>query len=274
VGAIHSGDEQIALRPGLNRRRHGVKVRRNGVSNKYYKTGEQRAALVGTLFGALAPRYDLINDLQSLGLHRRWKRLLAGMAQVKPGQKALDLCCGTGDIAFALHRAGAEVVGLDFCPAMLAVARERAQKLPVQPNAPPLQFRTGNVLEIPYGPASFDIVSIGYGLRNLESWERGLEEMARVARPGGRLLALDFGKPENPVWRRLFFFYLRTVVPMLGKVFCRDAAALAYIYDSLQAYPAQSEVAGKMESLGFCEVRVRPLLGGAMNIHSGVKKEG
>ncbi len=244
------------------------------MSNKYYKTGEQRAALVGTLFGALAPRYDLINDLQSLGLHRRWKRLLAGMAEVKPGQKALDLCCGTGDIAFALHRAGAEVVGLDFSPAMLAVARERARKLHVRADAPSLQFMTGDVLHIPYGAASFDIVSIGYGLRNLESWERGLEEMARVARPGGRLLALDFGKPEGRLWRRLFFFYLRTVVPLLGKVFCRDAAALAYIYDSLQAYPAQDEVAGKMASLGCREVRVRQLLGGAMSIHSGVKMDG
>jgi demethylmenaquinone methyltransferase / 2-methoxy-6-polyprenyl-1,4-benzoquinol methylase len=238
------------------------------VSNKYYKTGQQRAALVGTLFDALAPRYDLINDLQSLGLHHRWKNLLARMAEVKPGQKALDLCCGTGDIAFALHRAGAEVVGLDFSPAMLAVARERAQKLPPTPEAPPLEFRTGDVLQIPYGPSSFDIVSIGYGLRNLESWERGLEEMVRVARPGGRLLVLDFGKPDNWLWQRLFFFYLRRVVPLLGSVLCRDAAALAYIHESLQAYPAQRGVAEKMKALACREVRVRNLLGGAMSIHS------
>lgn len=244
------------------------------MSNKYYKTGEHRAALVETLFGALAPRYDLINDLQSLGLHRRWKKLLAGMAEVKPGQKALDLCCGTGDIAFALHRAGADVVGLDFSPAMLAVARARAQKLPVQPEAPPLQFRVGDVMQIPYGSASFDIVSIGYGLRNLESWERGLEEMARVGRPGGRLLVLDFGKPDGWLWRRLFFFYLRTAVPLLGKMLCRDAAALAYIHESLQAYPAQRGVAEKMTALGCRDVRVRNLLGGAMSIHSGVRING
>jgi demethylmenaquinone methyltransferase/2-methoxy-6-polyprenyl-1,4-benzoquinol methylase len=240
------------------------------VSNKYYKTGEQRGALVRTLFGSLAPRYDLINDLQSMGLHRRWKNLLANMAGVKPGQKALDLCCGTGDIAFALHRAGAEVVGLDFSPAMLAVARQRAQKLPVQPEAPPLEFRTGDVMHIPFDSASFDIVSIGYGLRNLESWERGLEEMARVARPGGRLLALDFGKPDGRLWRRLFFFYLRTVVPLLGEILCRDAAALAYINESLQNYPAQRAVAEKMTALGCREVRVVNLLGGAMSIHSAV----
>jgi demethylmenaquinone methyltransferase/2-methoxy-6-polyprenyl-1,4-benzoquinol methylase len=243
------------------------------VSNKYYKTGEQRAALVETLFGTLAPHYDLINDLQSLGLHRRWKKLLASMAEVKPGQKALDLCCGTGDIAFALHGAGAEVVGLDFSPAMLAVARERAKKMPDQLDAPPLEFRTGDVMQIPYDSASFDIVSIGYGLRNLESWERGLEEMARVARPGGRLLVLDFGKPDGWLWQRLFFFYLRTAVPLLGKILYRDAAALAYIHESLQAYPAQRGVAEKMRALGCREVRVRNLLGGAMSIHSGVRME-
>lgn len=244
------------------------------MSNKYYKTGEERAALVGTLFGALAPRYDLINDLQSLGLHRRWKKLLAGMAEVKPGQRALDLCCGTGDIAFALHRAGAEVVGLDFSPAMLAVARERARKLPVQPAAPPLQFLVGDVMHIPYESSSFDIVSVGYGLRNLESWEQGLKEMVRVTRPGGRLLALDFGKPDGWLWQGMFFFYLRTVVPLLGSLLCRDAAALAYIHESLQAYPAQRGVAEKMTELGCREVRVRNLLGGAMSIHSGIKTGG
>jgi demethylmenaquinone methyltransferase / 2-methoxy-6-polyprenyl-1,4-benzoquinol methylase len=244
------------------------------VSNKYYKTGPERAALVGTLFGGLAPRYDLINDLQSLGLHRRWKNLLVNMAGVKPGQKALDLCCGTGDLAFALHRAGAEVVGLDFSPAMLAVAQARAQKRPALPDAPPLEFRTGDVMQIPYGSCSFDIVSIGYGLRNLESWECGLEEMLRVARPGGRLLVLDFGKPDGWLWRRFFFFYLRRVVPLLGRIFCGDAAALAYIHDSLLAYPAQREVAGKMTALGCRQVQVRNLLGGAMSIHFGVKTDG
>ncbi len=243
------------------------------MSNKYYKTGDERAALVGTLFGSLAPRYDLINDLQSFGLHRRWKNILADTAAVKPGQKALDLCCGTGDISFALHRAGAEVVGLDFSPAMLAVAQARARKRPVPPDALPLEFRTGDALQIPYGACSFDIVSIGYGLRNLENWEHGLEEMVRVARPGGRLLVLDFGKPDGWLWQRLFFFYLRTVVPMLGKIFCRDAAALAYIYDSLQAYPAQRGVAEKMTALGCREVQVRNLLGGAMSIHFGVKMD-
>lgn len=241
------------------------------MSNKYYKTGEERAALVGSLFGTLAPRYDLINDLQSLGLHRRWKRLVVRMAEVKPGQRALDLCCGTGDIAFALHKAGAEVVGLDFSPAMLAIAQARAQKPAAKQGAPGIEFKTGDAMQIPYEACSFDIVSIGYGLRNLESWERGLAEMLRVARPGGRLLVLDFGKPPAWLWQKLFFFYLRAVLPLLGKVLCHDAAAMAYIYTSLQAYPDQQGVAAKMTELGCREVQVCNLLGGAMSIHSGVK---
>jgi demethylmenaquinone methyltransferase/2-methoxy-6-polyprenyl-1,4-benzoquinol methylase len=233
------------------------------MSNKFYQPGEQRAAKVGDLFATIAPRYDLINDLQSFGLHRRWKRMLLKMADVKPGERALDLCCGTGDIAFALQAAGAETVGVDFSAAMLDVARERAQK------TPGLQFLQGDALNIPFDNNSFDVVTVGYGLRNLSSWERGLEEMARVARPGGRLLILEFAKPENKVWRAVYFAGLRYVVPFFGKAFCKDAATYGYIFESLRHYPAQRGVAAKLEALGCHDVQVRPLLGGAMSIHFG-----
>jgi demethylmenaquinone methyltransferase/2-methoxy-6-polyprenyl-1,4-benzoquinol methylase len=232
------------------------------VSNKFYQTGEQRGARVADLFGAIATRYDLINDLQSLGFHRRWKNLLVNMAGVKPGEKALDLCCGTGDIAFALNRAGAGVVGLDFSPPMLAVARERGRRA-----GGAVQFVAGDALKIPFGDSMFDIVTISYGLRNLASWERGLEEMARVARPGGRLLALDFGKPEFRLWRRLYFGYLSGVVPLLGRFFCHDSDTHAYILESLQEYPGQRGVAEKLKAMNCRDVITRNLLGGAMSIH-------
>ncbi len=232
------------------------------MSNKFYQTGEQRGARVADLFGAIATRYDLINDLQSLGLHRRWKRRLVKMAGVKAGEKALDLCCGTGDIAFALNRAGAEVVGLDFSPAMLAVARERGRRA-----GSSAQFASGDALKTPYGDSMFDIVTIGYGLRNLASWERGLEEMVRVARPGGRLLVLDFGKPEFWLWRRVYFGYLRNVVPMFGAIFCHDADTHAYILESLELYPGQRGVAEKLKTLNCSDVVTRNLLGGAMSLH-------
>ena len=232
------------------------------------------------LFAIVAPRYDLINDLQSLGLHRRWKRILIEMAGVQPGERALDVCCGTGDVAFALQQSGAEVTALDFSAAMLAVAQLRAEKdppcsgglrQPQTPSTPPVRFVRGDALRLPFPGEAFDVVTVAYGLRNLADWERGLEEMWRVARPGGRLLVLDFGKPDNPVWRRLYFAYLKYLVPWFGKILCKDAATHAYIFASLQNYPAQRGVAAKMESLPCAGVRVRNLAGGAMSIHLGRK---
>jgi demethylmenaquinone methyltransferase/2-methoxy-6-polyprenyl-1,4-benzoquinol methylase len=201
------------------------------------------------------------------------------------------VCCGTGDIAFALRESGAEVTGLDFSPAMLAVAQQRASgnqssgapRAPLQAFCggglqpprieppPPVQFLRGDALHLPFPAGSFDVVTAAYGLRNLADWERGLEEMWRVARPGARLLVLDFGKPENPVWRRLYFSYLKYLVPWFGKVFCKDAATHAYIFASLQNYPAQRGVAAKMEALHCAGVQVRNLAGGAMSIHLGRK---
>jgi demethylmenaquinone methyltransferase/2-methoxy-6-polyprenyl-1,4-benzoquinol methylase len=244
------------------------------MSNKFYQPGDQRAAKVGDLFAAIARRYDLLNDLLSFGLHRRWKRALLNMAEVRPGDRALDLCCGTGDIALALQAAGADVVGVDFSPAMLAVAQERTKNAggPVGPAR--LQFVCADALKIPFPDASFDVVTIGYGLRNLASWERGLEEMTRVARPGGRLLALDFGKPENKAWRLIYFGWLKLVAPLLGKLFCKDAATYAYILESLRHYPDPRGVAAKLEALHCQDVRVRRVLGGAMTIHFGrVRKD-
>jgi len=237
------------------------------VPNKYYEAGEHRAAKVNDLFAAIAPRYDLINDLQSFGLHRWWKRRLVKLAAPKPGLRALDLCCGTGDVAFALAGQGAEVTGLDFSEPMLAVARRRGGEA----GGDNPQFMQGDAQEIPFPDASFDIVTVSYGLRNLSSWETGLAEMFRVARPGGRLLVLDFGKPDNALWRSLYFGYLRAFVPLFGKIFCGDAQTHAYILESLKHYPAQHGVADGMRRLGCRDVRIIPLLGGVMTINHGVK---
>ena len=247
--------------------------------NKFHQPGEQRAARVEDLFAIVAPRYDFINDLQSLGLHRHWKRMLVKMAGVQPGDRALDVCCGTGDVAFALRQSGAEVTALDFSAAMLAVAQVRAQDCsgglrPPGNAPPPVQFLRGDALRLPFPGESFDVVTVAYGLRNLSDWERGLEEMWRVARPGARLLVLDFGKPDNPLWRRLYFAYLKFVVPWFGKLLCHDSATHAYIFASLQDYPAQRGIAAKMESLHCAGIQVRNLMGGAMSINFGRKESG
>lgn len=246
------------------------------MANPFYSQGEQRAARVNDLFAAIASRYDLINDVQSFGRHRRWKQCVADLAAVRPGHRGLDLCCGTGDIAFALAARGAEVVGLDFSEPMLAVAERRLTEVQsvLRPAGEKLsvEFLRGDAMNLPFPNATFDAVTVGYGLRNLANWEAGLGEMARVAKPGGRLIVLDFGKPDHRLWRAIYFSYLRLFVPLLGLIFCRNAGAYAYILESLKHYPAQHGVAAKMSELGLVNVRIVNLLCGAMSVNYGEKQ--
>jgi len=231
---------------------------------------EQRAAKINDLFAAIARRYDLLNDVQSFGLHRRWKRRVIELAAVQHGNRALDLCCGTGDLALALARRGADVSGVDFSPAMLEIAEARRQRN-FKSQISNLKFMRGDAQQILFPDATFDIVTIGYGLRNLTGWENGLAEMHRVAKPGARLVVLDFGKPANTLWRGIFFAHLKCVVPLLGWIFCGNADAYAYILESLKKYPAQQAVAAKMRELKLVNVRVINFLGGAMAINYGEK---
>jgi demethylmenaquinone methyltransferase/2-methoxy-6-polyprenyl-1,4-benzoquinol methylase len=224
----------------------------------YYQPGERRAAEVRNLFGAIAPRYDFINDLQSFWLHRLWKRKLIRLAAAQPGERALDVCCGTGDIAAGLAKSGAMTYSLDFSAEMLAIAARKRRG--------PLWIR-GDAQQLPFQDASFDIVTVGYGLRNLADWQRGISEMRRVAKKRGRLLILDFGKPQNPLWRTIYFAYLRRAVPLHGRIFSGNAAAYAYILESLQNYPAQEGIAAELTKMGCAPVETINLLGGIMSIH-------
>jgi demethylmenaquinone methyltransferase/2-methoxy-6-polyprenyl-1,4-benzoquinol methylase len=252
------------------------------MTHDFYSPGEHRAAKVNDLFAAIASRYDLINDVQSFGLHRLWKRRLIRLAGVQPGMEALDVCCGTGDLTLSLARAGATAVGLDFSEPMLAVARARSARLEVTrgsrgsemekrtvPGSP--RFLQGDAQHLPFGDDQFDVVTVGYGLRNLADWRLGLGEMRRVTKPGGRVLVLDFGKPDNTLWRRIWFAYLRWAVPVMGRALCGNPAAYAYILESLEPYPAQPGVAAEMRALGLENVRVFNLLGGVMSIHCAEK---
>jgi demethylmenaquinone methyltransferase/2-methoxy-6-polyprenyl-1,4-benzoquinol methylase len=255
------------------------------MANTYYAAGEQRTAKVKELFARIAPRYDLINDLQSFGLHRYWKRQVISLARPHAGEYGLDVCCGTGDLTFAFAERGIKAVGLDFSGAMLGIAHQRSLRGPEHgrqddsrgksgpgccPCGVPL-FLKADAQRIPFRDNSFDIVSVGYGLRNLADWKAGLAEIYRLLRHGGRLLVLDFGKPDNAAWRALYFSYLRLFVPILGRIFCGSADAYAYILESLQHYPAQHGVAAVMSELGFKRVRIITFLGGVMTINYGEK---
>jgi demethylmenaquinone methyltransferase/2-methoxy-6-polyprenyl-1,4-benzoquinol methylase len=234
------------------------------MANRFFESGDQRAARVRDLFGAIAPRYDLINDLQSFGLHRLWKRRALRLARVQPGEQALDLCCGTGDLALALARAGAPTVGLDFSDAMLARAKARAAARP--PSAAPVTFVRGDALQLPFADGRFDVITIAYGLRNLADLDAGLREMLRVARPGGRVVILDFGRPRHPLWRAGYLAYLRVGVPLFGRLFFGDRDTYAYILESLNHYPSAEVLVERLAAAGWAEPRSVPLLGGIMGI--------
>ncbi len=227
--------------------------------SKYYQPDEHRAEKVRELFAAIARRYDLLNDLMSAGMHRRWKRRLVELAG--DPRDVLDLCCGTGDLALRFHT---RVVGVDFTEQMLRVAQTRATKLWVRADA----------LRLPFRDNSFDVVSVGYGLRNLADVEAGLREILRVLRPGGRLLSLDFGKPENPLLRSLYFGYLRTVLPWLGRLYCGDPDTHGYILVSLQNYGAQRGIRQLMERCGYRDCGFEEFVGGTMAINFGRKPTG
>lgn len=252
---------------------------KSGMSNEFYAPGKQRGPRVHDLFASVAGRYDLLNDIQSLGLHRLWKRRVVNLAQVRTGDRALDVCCGTGDIAIALAQRGADVVGLDFNGAMLEVARTRMRRLPpartgrnTLPGRGQLDFIKGDAQALPFPQNTFAAVTVGYGLRNLPSWQAGLGEMIRVARPGGRILVLDFGKPPNRLLRSVYFGYLALAVPVLGRLFAGNAEAYSYILESLRHYPAQEGVAAFMRDQGLKNILVHHLLGGMMSINHGVKQ--
>jgi demethylmenaquinone methyltransferase/2-methoxy-6-polyprenyl-1,4-benzoquinol methylase len=246
------------------------------MANTFYQPGDQRAAKVHELFGTIAPRYDLMNDLQSFGLHRYWKQRVIDFARPQPGMRVLDICCGTGDIALAMAKRGAEVVGLDFTLEMLAVAQTKIARTSYNPTSASITqtpfYLRGDAQKLPFPDCSFDALTVGYGLRNLADWQIGLSEMSRVAKPGGRLVVLDFGKPDNTLWRGLYENYLKLFVPLLGLIFCGNASAYSYILESLKHYPAQKGVAEKMRALGLTDVRILNLLGGAMSINYGEKQ--
>jgi demethylmenaquinone methyltransferase / 2-methoxy-6-polyprenyl-1,4-benzoquinol methylase len=235
--------------------------------NKFLSHDDQRAPKVERLFTQLAPRYDLANDLQSLGLHRLWKRRAVRLALrgAPAGARVLDLCCGTGDMTFEARRQGAAMaVGADFSAAMLDVAQRRRQAAGAE-----VFFLRGDALRLPFADASFDAVTIGYGLRNVADIEQCLREMLRVLRPGGRMVILDFGKPANPLVRALYAVFLRAAMPVMGRLFHRDPQTYVYINESLRTFPAQRGIEALMHRAGMVHVRVFEPMLGTMGINYG-----
>ncbi len=236
--------------------------------NKFLAEGEERAPKVREMFSLLAGRYDLINDLMSAGLHRKWKRDTVRLAlEGRQGRlRLLDLCCGTGDLAFLAESAAPEsaVTGADFTLPMLRIARRRCRE-----NGGRSRFAQADALRLPFRSGSFDAITIGYGLRNVADLRQALSEMRRVLAPGGRLVVLDFGKPANPVAAWLYWGFLRTVMPVMGWLFHGDPETYLYIPESLRSFPAQRGVRELMAEAGFVHARFENRLLGTMGLNLG-----
>lgn len=224
-------------------------------------TPDAKRRYVRRLFATIADRYDLITVVLSYGRDQAWKRRLLRMADVRPGMRVLDLATGTGDLAYLAHDAGARVVGLDITERMLQLARAKRSATP-RP-----VFLVGDMCALPFADASFDLVTTGYGLRNVPVLTTAIEEIARVLVPGGRVLSLDFNRPSNPVVRAAYLTYLFVVGGAVGWLLHRDPDTYRYIPESIRHYPGAAAVVGLLRERGFAEARWCRVLGGLMAIH-------
>ena len=231
-------------------------------------TPEGKGRYVRALFATIADRYDFITVALSFGLDRRWKQRLIDLAVVTPRDRVLDLACGTGDLLFAAARAGGRAVGLDVTLRMLQLAKRKAAGVET-----PVSFVTGDMGMLPFPDARFTLVTTGYGLRNVPNLLVAICEIRRVLMPGGRLLSLDFDRPESPWLRRVYLAYLTVVGSLVGAVLHRDPDTYRYIPESIRNYPGALGVARLLTEAGFTDVRVLPLLGGLMAIHIARRDE-
>ena len=217
---------------------------------------------VEAMFDRIAGVYDRMNAVMTAGMHERWRERAADLACVRPGERALDVATGTGDLAVALARRvgpGGEVVGVDFSEGMLAVARAKA---------PTLRFEAGNALALPYPDAAFDAATVGFGARNFADLDRGLAEMVRVVRPGGRVVVLEITSPRRPPLSWFFGLWFDRIVPRLGRL-AGDPEAYAYLPSSVRRFPGPEGLAGALVRAGLGSVRWVVTAGGIIALHVG-----
>jgi demethylmenaquinone methyltransferase/2-methoxy-6-polyprenyl-1,4-benzoquinol methylase len=225
------------------------------------ETGTLSPDSVRSMFDRIAPVYDAMNRIMTAGLDLRWRRF-AVEATVRPGDRVLDACCGTGDLAIAAARRGGEVTGLDFSEAMLVRARRKG---------PGIEWIRGDLLALPFDPESFDAATVGFGVRNVADLDAGLRELRRVLRPGGRLAILEITRPRG-VLAPFYRLWFDGVVPLLGKVL-PGGSAYTYLPASVRRFPGPDELVGRLEAVGFDTVSYRLLGGGIVALHVGAAAE-
>jgi demethylmenaquinone methyltransferase / 2-methoxy-6-polyprenyl-1,4-benzoquinol methylase len=221
---------------------------------------------VNQMFATIAPRYDLVTTLLSYGQDRRWKRKLVDLADIQPQHQVLDLACGTGDITFLLASrldSRGKVIGVDITPGMVEVARCKGL------HEPRVHFEIGDICQLDYPDASFDRITVGYGVRNVPDIPQLMNEVFRLLRPSGHFLSLDFGKPEGRLYRRVYLGYLSATGSALGLLLHRDPDVYRYIAESIKHYPGQNGVMNMMGAAGFVGCGLVTFLGGAIAINWG-----
>jgi demethylmenaquinone methyltransferase/2-methoxy-6-polyprenyl-1,4-benzoquinol methylase len=219
---------------------------------------------VRAMFDRIASVYDVMNSVMTAGLHHRWRARAADLAAVGPGDRALDVATGTGDLAVELARRvgpGGSVVGSDFSAEMLTVARRKA---------PGIAFEWGNALELPYEDGRFDAATVGFGARNFSDLERGLQEMARVVRPGGHVVVLEITTPQRPPLSTFFRVWFDRIVPLIGRL-TGETLAYSYLPSSVRRFPAPEGLAAAMARAGLRDIRWILTAGGIIAIHVGTK---
>ena len=242
-------------------------TRPEGVRNE-----TEAAAHVREMFGRIAPRYDLLNHVLSLDIDKLWRRRVArgfSAALHDPNASVLDLCCGTGDLAFAFRKeapGSAKIIGTDFVPEMLVRARAKAAAA----NAA-VEFIEADALNLPFAAASFDLVSCAFGFRNLANYECGLNEILRVLKPGGAAAILEFAEPPGKLFGAFYRFYFRRVLPLVGGMISGNASAYAYLPSSVSAFPSPEALWMQFERAGFTGVRFERWTGGIVTLHTGTK---
>lgn len=223
------------------------------------------------LFARIARRYDFLNHLFSLNIDQAWRRRLVRLAEAQPGDKILDVCAGTGDIAirFARGNGAGDIMGVDLTDEMLRIAQRKAEANRI---ASKITLLKGDGLNLPFSDNSFDIVSIGFGLRNLGHHQRGISEMVRVLRPDGRLLILEFSPPEDNLLGRLYNLYLNAVIRAVGGIISGSAEAYRYLSTSIASFPRPQQIVEFMRAEGLEQLRCERLSGGIAYIYRGQKQ--